>query len=412
MAHSTNQSGSKSMRTRIGHMAIAFKSFQHQTGPTILFLTPDLSLLDVYDEIIKRFINRGVERVVIAGFRRVDVWPDKGKKEFLSSVRRLYPQAECYWLRTDLIGRAFTREIIGTSSFIFYTAGSGAYPKALKIEEVSLRKVTGYLQYGYLLGDHPDFQFSSPHITSSHYVFAHNRRELNLYTESIKKAKSNSRVILTGYPRWERSNLRETGEDSQKQLILVAPHWTIATSTTTGPGDFLSYRHSLKKIALENPNLAFGWLPHPNFLSEIRKLTLGVQRSARRDLNLFLSLPNVSDFSGKSITELVTSSTAMITDSVSFLADYYPTGKPLYPLHRNGRKALNPLGERLIESYKSRWGLTSLETFVARVGDGGARASRTEELHLLSELDYNLSKSASKQILNAVLESIYPWPTN
>ena len=71
----------------------------------------------------------------------------------------------------------------------------------------------------------------------------------------------------------------------------------------------------------------------------------------------------------------------MITDSVSFLAEYLPSGNPLYFADREDRAKLSDVGEGIIDSYYSGKDSADMRKFVTDVvinGNDPLREARAD----------------------------------
>lgn len=98
-------------------------------------------------------------------------------------------------------------------------------------------------------------------------------------------------------------------------------------------------------------------------------------------------------------------SSGMITDSVSFLAEYLPSQRPLLFLNRPDRATFSGTGERIIEAHYSGNGIDDIRDFVqqVRIGNDPKAAVRTKVV--AQELNIS-GKTATQEILSYIVEEL------
>lgn len=373
--------------------------------PTVAFLCFDLSVLDIYDSMISACVRRNVQSVIV-GFMRVDVRSDKNRTGFLLAAQARYPMAKVLWAKRA--SRKLDR-ILRQSHSVFFTGGSGAYPDFLKIETLAAHGNTAYIQYGFLLSQHEEYQFAASHVLSAQHIFSHTYAESQRYlahadTESLKP-----HVHLTGYPRWEsmfRDERRSIEQRSAKErVVALAFHWTIGEREHNKFGNLEDRIDEVIRAVDAFRWVRFIWVPHPNLISEISRLPEPRRLILESQLRTLLSKRNVENCSGVAPSEVERTSVAIISDCISFLADFFPGGKPYLFVARckDERASLTALGEKLISSYQARWPQQEIVEFLRDVLDSTNTPPLGEtELELLEELEFFRSAGAGDRVLESL----------
>lgn len=247
---------------------------------------------------------------------------------------------------------------------VFYTLGSVAYPEAYRIENVSLYARTCYLSYGFLLANEFDYQFNQDFHHSAWTVFASTAREEELYTRFGKRHSSN--VVRATYPKLELLDRRRRNVPRHRRpLVIWAPHWTVGQSyPKLNMGMFDLFAKPMLGLFAAHPEVDFVFKPHPNLLFALKSTGLMEEDIYDAYLRQLEALPNVTVWKYGGYTELFLSSHAMLTDSVSFLAEYLPTGNPLLFLDREDRIPLSDVGEQVINMHYKARDFVSVHAFI------------------------------------------------
>ena len=338
-----------------------------RTPVKVLFMVPDTSLWDVYAPIHRRLSASADFAVRVLAFRRADVEPDKSEDEVIAffSTRGIDADVEGF-------GNRPLRQIAaGDADVIFFTLGSVAYPAPYRIEYLSLFCRTCYLPYGFLLADEENYQFGQDFHHSAWSVFASTERELDLYRKYSKRHSTNA--VLTGYPKFELLDARlNPVEKPRRPIVIWAPHWAIGlVYPRLNLGTFDRICNEMFELFRSTPQVDFVFKPHPTLLHALVKTTFMDEKAYHTYLSLLEQLPNVSVVKHGDYCNLFLRSSAMITDSVSFLAEYLPTRNPLLFLDRSDRAKLNEVGEKIIALHYHGAGMDSIRAFLGKAIDRG-----------------------------------------
>lgn len=163
--------------------------------------------------------------------------------------------------------------------------------------------------------------------------------------------------------------------------ILWCPWWsTHWTSGGVGYSTFIhTYRDFLDEVA-RRPHMRFIFRPHPSLWGELRKEALWTDQEERDfharagELENFTVVGEVTPTKRYAFypdhLEQFEQAWAMVTDGVSFLAEFGYTGKPLLLTQAPGNAGWNPVGQAIAEVVERSDGIKKLSWFLDRVERG------------------------------------------
>ena len=100
-------------------------------------------------------------------------------------------------------------------------------------------------------------------------------------------------------------------------------------------------------------------------------------------------------------------SDCLITDCISFLADYFPTGNPVIHLRsKKQTRKFNEFGNYIIEQYYQVFNNSELEKTFSQIIVEGYDPKKSEQLKKKDELNISEKFSASKIILKYLNEKL------
>lgn len=371
----------------------------------VLFLVVEISLWDafrsVYDELAAD--PRFDPRVVVVPRQDVTAAVDYADMLAFFRQRGIDPVAAYDAERREWLPLAAQKP-----DCVFYTLGTVAFPEPYRIEHVSRYCRTCYLSYGFLMADVEDYQFNQSFHHAAWRIFASTERELERYRFYSKRLHSN--VVLTGYPKFD-FFLRPHPEVEASKLwrrpdskkVIWAPHWTIAqVYPSLNVGNFHRYYLDMLTFLRENPDFEMLFKPHPNLLYAVEKAGLMSAEQYRDYCHEFASLPNGQVYVGGDYFPYFVTSDAMITDSLSFLAEYLPTGRPLLWTDRPDRARLSTVGEGLLQGYYQARDFAEVVSFLQEVVARGADPMSPERQKRM-ELYLGIGKEPSARRIKEVL---------
>jgi hypothetical protein len=228
-------------------------------------------------------------------------------------------------------------------------------PPAYSVKELSFTKLI-YTDYGLgILKDRKGaitYDYDQELHQKAWMLLCANEDQKEIYqTHTHHQGK---RAVVTGYPKFDQ--LMQRGreqsiwpiERSQRAFRLVwAPHHSVRPEWL-GFGTFNLVYEEILQWAADNPDVEIVLKPHP-MLFESR--AHGMLSPAQIDefIAAWEALPNTSLQTGGDYAPLLSASDAMLTDGVSFLAEYQLFGKPLIFLDSGQHVDFNLIGEYIMK---------------------------------------------------------------
>lgn len=362
----------------------------------VLFLLPHIALFDAYAALYAAMERDPLFIPEILAFKRRDVPHDVGEAETRAFLRDR-------GLRAHVIGfddpDEWPQLDPDAYDLLFYTLGSLAYPEPYRIERTSHHFQTCYLAYGVLLADQPELQFNQEAHHCAWRVYASTRRDLFFYRHYQRRLRSNAR--LTGYPKFDLYDddaRPETG--SGRPTVIWAPHWTIGLIyPDLNMGLFDRICMDMLSVMDEFPQVDFVYRPHPNLPHALAATTFMSGESYAIYLDMLRARPNCRiELGGDNIARF-REAAGMITDSVSFLAEHLPTGRPLLFLDRPDRARLNDQGERIASLHFQGRDGADIRKFIAETIIGGDDPRAAERRAMAEALFRPCPDGASSAII-------------
>jgi hypothetical protein len=185
-----------------------------------------------------------------------------------------------------------------------------------------------------------------------------------------------------------------------KKRIIYAPHFTLDDSYMVAT--FRENWQFILNLASMFPETTWVVKPHPH-------LNYGIVRSGmmtRRELDDYYAQwkkYGTVFIGGGNYADLFRTSDCMITDCISFLADYFPTGKPVFHLRSDRQAAdFNAFGKKIIGTYYQIHSNAELERLFSQVvidGDDFMKCRRDAQLKDLGILERG---SAGKRVFDYI----------
>lgn len=252
--------------------------------------------------------------------------------------------------------KGYEVETLNTSSFdinsfdvIVYTHPYVADENNINILSLSLDKLVSYVSYSYILSNKIE-KLDMPVYLLSWKFFC----DSPFYKELVEKKSRiySNNAVFCGYPKMDRffSSLGNSIDMiGDKKVIIYGPHQSvnytgIKSATFELNGWYMLY------LAEKLKDKVF-WIVKPHPLLRIHSVEAGLfndEKGYDDYLNKWQQTGSAKVIENGDYMEAFKSSSAMITDSVSFLAEYQFTGKPLLLLE-SGKQTYNEFGNSIKE---------------------------------------------------------------
>jgi hypothetical protein len=360
----------------------------HHRGNTkrlrVLFMVPDTSLWDVYEPIYRTIQALPYFEVAVLAFKRLFADSDKSGDE----VREFF-ENRGITARIEGFDEIYKPVHPASVDLIFYTLGSIAYPDLYKIEYLSLSHLTCYLSYGFLMIEEENYHFNQDFHHAAWRVFASTKREERLYNTHCKRRCSN--VMLAGYPKFDAISAPVHSFAHKRKMVIWAPHWTVQhIYPKLNFGLFDQLCQDMLALMQARLDIDFVYKPHGNLMDSLIKLGIFSPSSYELYMQSLHNLPNVIVWKHGDYAALFRYSDAMITDSISFLAEYLATDHPLLFLSREDRGIMSVAGESIASLHYQGRTMADIQDFIDKKvvkGRDPMRKKRLAQRHNLLELD-------------------------
>ena len=311
---------------------------------------------------------------------------------------------------------------------------AGALPRRYEPQATGEYLIPVYIPYGIMTAANRNRLFSFQYLQFNkdehNYmwrVFLESERHLEMKRRYCDLQDQNA--VVTGHPRLDgyRPDVRK-GTGSQgpriawparvagcRKRIIWAPHFTIESLVnvyTFGGGAIFSTFHQNGRFFLElfrsYPEVHWCFKPHPLLKRTVVDCGFMRRDEIERYYRDLASLPNVFVFDEGEYIDLFVQSDALVTDSVSFLAEYGPSGHPILFLE-NRFHAFNEFGQDLTRHYyKARGGDPGrIRRFVEEVVLGESDRLREKRLQSLEEVMPPGQTSSSARIKACLSEALF-----
>lgn len=189
----------------------------------------------------------------------------------------------------------------------------------------------------------------------------------------------------------------------KKLRIIYAPHFSFANTHRTAT--FQQNGIFLQQLASMYPQTTWIFKPHPTFKQQLIMSNMMSKDDVDEYYNNWEQYGSV--FSDIDYRDLFLTSDALITDCISFLADYLPTKKPVFHL-RNDSQAVpfNKFGQNIINTYYQIHNNAELERLFSHVLiNGNDDMHHLREKIALSIFDRQ-EKSSSQRAIDYLAEKL------
>jgi hypothetical protein len=224
-----------------------------------------------------------------------------------------------------------------------------------------------------------EVMFELPFFRKCEAIYAENDYCVERF---VRAGVKQSHIIKTGSPaldHWDTDRGR-----ADVPTVLWCPwwstHWDGKDKNIMGYSTFIpSYRAVLDE-ASRRPYMRFIIRPHPLLWSELRNEALWTEQDELRFHARAAELDNVTVDGNVNATmrypvyqdhiEQFEQAWAMVTDGISFLAEFGYTGKPLLLTQAPGNPGWNPVGQAICDVVERSDGIKGLKSFLDRVERG------------------------------------------
>lgn len=311
---------------------------------------------------------------------------------------------------------------IGVPDIVFHlNPHYTAFQESANICNFPLSILNIYIPYGIMIYGNVEHQFNQ----LSHMLYWKIFCETAVHKEMADKYSDigDSNVVCSGYVKMDEFfeddtskmediwKIAPAAKGAEVKKIIYAPHWSIKDAFT-GFGNFDKIYKELYEYAKEHAATT-SWIfrPHPMLRAGVVEQGLFATEEEFDDyLRMWEELPNARVSEEGTYIDLFKTSDAMVLDSVSFMAEYLYTGKPMLFLTRD-RQTFNEFGKRVKEVLYTADGsdFSSITGFISEVVIGGRdwmKEKRAEFYQKYLNYPAKQGKLASEYVLDYIMKQI------
>lgn len=246
---------------------------------------------------------------------------------------------------------------INDFDILVYITPFDMLPKEVNLLERNLNQLCVHIPYAYYLENKEDAHYAEDYydqavfrLTWYYFASCELEKEIAAKEQSLK----GYNIAVSGFPKIDslikgktcpRENFWKVNDSTQLKIIW-APHFNLDPGMN---GTFYENYDWFYNFAKEHPEISWIVKPHPRM--RIGAIKKGVFKS-NAEYDIYISkwndLNNALVRESGDYYDIFSTSDAMILDSLSFLAEYQFTGKPLLLLQPKELRSMSQLGEKLI----------------------------------------------------------------
>ncbi len=228
---------------------------------------------------------------------------------------------------------------------VFYMQPWGWIPGKQNIEHVSRSALTAYIPYSMPVINDPNDWNLGFHIKLWRFFLSDEITYSDYKVWMANKAK-NCRV--TGYPKLD-AYIDDRMSDVDRKVIIYAPHHSF-----TGRLKCATFTWSGKLImdfVKKNPDYTWTLKPHPRFKYELIKQNILTEQETDVWFSFWTEQDHTAIFTGGNYIPLFQEACLLVTDCVSFIGEFAPSGQPVILLANKNSAGYNTLGQEIIKGY-------------------------------------------------------------
>jgi len=384
----------------------------------VVFLTFYFEAWDAFDAIYKQMkADDRFDPVVISMPRKLTGYEKFRDEELVSSyLDSLGIEHERFKFKKSKDGLAVLRELAPDYLFLNYPWQRN-YKKNYQIEKlIEFTKVCYVPYFSTSLVNEPGVegvalhQYTQATHELAHMVFLQDADTKAAFDANGRKDHS----FLTGTPKIDalleaKDNVepfwpldRDLADGTKPLRVIWAPHHSYGASWLNF-GHFTDQKDSMLEYAKSHPEIDFVLRPHPFLFGTLTGRDLMTPEELSDWRSSWDALPNTfTDVDGP-FTSLALASDAMITDGVSFIAEYpLVTSKPVIYWEKSGHWEFSPLGKIAQETANT---VTSMDEVIQSIEQviEGILPAKQAEIEALIKAVRPAKTSAAEAIVSLVL---------
>ena len=279
---------------------------------------------------------------------------------------------------------------------VFYQQPWGVHGN-LDILKISKHALTCYVPYCFYMADSDMNYILGFHGLQWRYFV-----DSDIYVQEYKNKFGAVNCVSLGHPKFDQyrqANRRQAAwKFKDKRRIIYAPHHSFSNSWGHGMATWQWNGRLILDLAKQHQDTT-EWVfrPHPDFYDSVIRFKVASEKQIDQYFSEWDTVGTI-DLEGDYYGVFETSD-CLITDSISFLAEYLPSGHPL--LHLRSSRQSEPfsrLGDQIISQYYQIHNPEELKAIFKRVVLEGDDWMREKRLANIACLGIDANKTAGEKI--------------
>ena len=299
---------------------------------------------------------------------------------------------------------------------VFYEQPHQFLPDALWVQQVGRYALPCYVGYGIMVARIQQLQFNRDFHHRMWRIFAETERHRSLFGKY--SVVGDRHVLVTGHPKLDvylepepeaADGLWSLPRSSHSEVkrVIWAPHFSVKNREVAF-STFHRYYEHFYELARRDPRIDWVVKPHPWLRMACVKYGLMSQAEVDAYCARWQALPNAKMHEQGGYFDLFRTSDALILDSVSFVAEYMPTARPmLFLVNREPPLVgFNEFGEDLQTGlYKAR-SAADIDAFIANTLFGGDDPIRPQREAQARRVLYQSGGGAGRAIRDHLVQRL------
>lgn len=212
-------------------------------------------------------------------------------------------------------------------------------------------------------------------------------------------------IEITGYPRFdlytdklEDSSLWKISKKKNPKIkrIIWSPHWWAYGHSKILADNLFNLMDYFYNLAKNKANIELIIKPHPNLFNGLVGSKYITSKKLENLISQINSLPNASIYQGGEYIDLFKTADLMVNNSISFLAEWLPSQKPMIFVETERKFELNEIAYRILDSYYHASSVSELDEQIRRILEEKQDPLLPRRLAVSEDLNSQKGHSAEK----------------
>lgn len=221
-------------------------------------------------------------------------------------------------------------------------------------------------------------------------------------------------IEITGYPRFdlyaehlEDSPLWKISKEENPKIkrIIWSPHWWAYGHNKSLADGVLNLWEYFYKYVQTHSDVELIVKPHPNLFNGLIQSGYISQNKADDMISAANNLPNASVYTGGNYIDLFKTADLLVNNSISFLAEWLPSGKPMIFIETERKFELNEMAKKILDVYYHASSISALDRTIDDVLNKQNDEMKPSRLALIEELNLK-PQNAAKKIKQSLIKHV------